>query len=100
MTKLPKSIDINMRINVLYSISGLQYLAKYDFTLFVAKPDLIAIVKYANVVNVNKDNIYLDATASYDPAAYSAGTTNIPVVCTWTCPQEFQNICTSLTGCF
>ena len=75
-----------MRITVLYKISGIQYMAKKDFTLFVAKPDLVALISYPNVVNVNKDSIYLDASQSYDPAAESAGTTNIPVVCTWTCP--------------
>ncbi|CDW89366.1 UNKNOWN [Stylonychia lemnae] len=90
---LPKNINIYMSVTVLYVIGDTEYLAKKSFTLLVQKPDLIPVVSYQSVININEQNVTLDGTASYDPQAVVSGTTDIPVVCKWICPEAIQSIC-------
>lgn len=51
-----------MKITVLYQVGTISYMAKKEFTLFVAKQELIPILKYSSVLNVNQSDLWLDAS--------------------------------------
>jgi len=79
------------------------YLATYTFNLMAKSSDLVSVVEYTPVFNVNSsDQFTLDATESFDPSAPLTGTNDIPITCTIVCPSPFsrKSICRELVGCY
>ncbi len=76
-----------------YVIKDIEYVSKLTFVFIVSKPDLVPVVQYPRVININLQNLTLNATGSYDPQASSAGTLDVPISCSWKCPTAFKTIC-------
>ena len=51
-----------MSVTQFYTVSGIEYIARKTFILFVAKPDLIPIVAYPRVINLREKTLILNAT--------------------------------------
>lgn len=57
-----------MLVTQYYKINEIEYMAVFNFTLFVERPDLLPIINYPQVFNPKeKTNLILDANNSYDP---------------------------------
>lgn len=75
---------------------NIEYVAVLNFVLFVNTADLVPVVNYPTTFNTRETPfMIIDANSSYDPTAVSAGTTDIPVKCSWECPSTFSEVCNS-----
>jgi hypothetical protein len=63
-----------MFVTVYYTVLEIEYIAQSQFTLLVQTPELIAVVNYPKLINVNNQNLVIDASESYDPNADSTNT--------------------------
>jgi hypothetical protein len=94
LQNLPKSRDITMTVTQYYVRDSIEYVAILNFVLFVNTADLVPVVSYPTTFNTREAAFMIvDGNSSYDPTAVSAGTTDIPVKCSWECPAAFSESC-------
>ena len=56
-----------MSVTLYYFHDNVEYIDRENFIIKVSREDLVGVVDYQQVVNVDVDDIILDASDSYDP---------------------------------